>query len=403
MKKTDAQLIISAVGRAVRKLLDPLRGEVTQLTEKLAKAEATIVEQRQLIDTIQQNHVKFVEWQTEAAATLIAIKSTAPPVVPTLDEIVEKIHIVQPPTLEEITEHVMSAVPTTDQVKQYAADAVAAAMPKAGDIAKLVTVPAVPTAEEIAKLVVVPSAEDVAKLVPVPMIPSAEEIAKHVPVPELPTIELPELPEIPTLDQIVASVKEILPTFIPAPIKGDTGKSVTIDDVRPIIEELIKALPKPQDGKSLTIDDVRPLFAEWIVEFERLAVDRHGKLLAQLPKAKNGVDGLGFDHLRTLKAEQVGDRLIQFFVMRDEERIDLCEIKLSHPLYKDVFSEEKQYERGDQVTRDGCQWIALKDQPQGIPGQSDDWQLAVKKGRDGRDFKPKETTPTRVRVAPRKE
>jgi hypothetical protein len=72
-------------------------------------------------------------------------------------------------------------------------------------------------------------------------------------------------------------------------------------------------------------------------------------------------------------------------------------------LYKDVFVEGTEYERGDQVTRDGCQWIALKDLPAGIPGTSDDWQLAVKKGRDGKDGVMKSPPPSQVRVAPRKE
>lgn len=39
------------------------------------------------------------------------------------------------------------------------------------------------------------------------------------------------------------------------------------------------------------------------------------------------------------------------------------------------------------MTFGGSLWLAKKESPEGKPGQSDDWQLAVKKGRDGKDGK----------------
>lgn len=45
------------------------------------------------------------------------------------------------------------------------------------------------------------------------------------------------------------------------------------------------------------------------------------------------------------------------------------------------------YQRGMAVTHDGCLWIA-RAETRAKPGTNDDWQLAVKRGRDGKDATP---------------
>jgi hypothetical protein len=54
-------------------------------------------------------------------------------------------------------------------------------------------------------------------------------------------------------------------------------------------------------------------------------------------------------------------------------------------LDRGVYSVGKAYARGDAVTRGGSLFIAKIDAPKGLPGASDDWRLAVKAGRDGKD------------------
>lgn len=54
------------------------------------------------------------------------------------------------------------------------------------------------------------------------------------------------------------------------------------------------------------------------------------------------------------------------------------------PEYKGVFRSDEKYLKGDSVSHGGGLWIATDDDPSSIPGQSDGWQLAVKRGRDGR-------------------
>lgn len=50
----------------------------------------------------------------------------------------------------------------------------------------------------------------------------------------------------------------------------------------------------------------------------------------------------------------------------------------------DVHRPGESYEKGDAVTHGGSYWIAKAD-TNGTPGKSDDWRLAVKRGRDGKD------------------
>ena len=50
----------------------------------------------------------------------------------------------------------------------------------------------------------------------------------------------------------------------------------------------------------------------------------------------------------------------------------------------DVHRPGAVYEKGDAVTHGGSYWIARKD-TSATPGKSDDWRLAVKRGRDGKD------------------
>ncbi len=51
---------------------------------------------------------------------------------------------------------------------------------------------------------------------------------------------------------------------------------------------------------------------------------------------------------------------------------------------------ERSYDKGDGVGFGGSYFIAQKDAPQGRPGESEDWRLIAKKGRDGKDLRTEE-------------
>jgi integrin beta 3 len=53
-------------------------------------------------------------------------------------------------------------------------------------------------------------------------------------------------------------------------------------------------------------------------------------------------------------------------------------------LYRGIFKEGSEYEQGDMVTWGGSTWVAQSD-TKAKPGDGEEWRLAVKKGRDGKD------------------
>lgn len=183
---------------------------------------------------------------------------------------------------------------------------------------------------------------------------------------------------------------------------GVDGKSITLDDVRPVVDDFLKSIPLPQngrdgerglDGKSVSVDDVLPHFQQafdkWALDFERRAQDIHTRLLATFDKpkdgrdgvdGKNGADGLGFEDFRV---EHDGERSFSFIFERGDQRKEFA-FTVPVVLERGVWKSDRTYDRGDAVTGDGSYWIAQKDAPQGKPGHSPDWRLAVKKGRDGK-------------------
>lgn len=139
------------------------------------------------------------------------------------------------------------------------------------------------------------------------------------------------------------------------------------------------------DGKGVTIDEVMSglegLVAKWALEFERRAQDMLQRAVDRLPVPKDGLDGLGFDDLDVVH-DGTGGIILRF--ARGEQKKEFA-LQLPTLVDRGVFKEGSDYKMGNGVTFGGCFWIAQKDNPEGKPGSSDDWRLAVKKGRDGRD------------------
>ena len=65
------------------------------------------------------------------------------------------------------------------------------------------------------------------------------------------------------------------------------------------------------------------------------------------------------------------------------------EIKTGIPLDAGVWTEERGYVAGDTVSHGGSLFIA-QIATTAKPGKSDDWRLAVKRGADGRDYRPED-------------
>ena len=182
------------------------------------------------------------------------------------------------------------------------------------------------------------------------------------------------------LDQIV---REVI-ARVPAPkdgADGQPGKSLTPEDVRPIVAEevakAVAAIPKAKDGEpGRDGRDGQPG-----IPGRDGADGKDGLPGAPGKDGKDGADGLGFDDLGV---EYDGERTISLVFTRGEivKRFDIA---MPVVIDRGVYRHDEKHQRGDAVTYGGSLWIAQKEAPKGKPGESDEWRLAVKKGRDGRD------------------
>lgn len=147
--------------------------------------------------------------------------------------------------------------------------------------------------------------------------------------------------------------------------------------------------PPGKDGASVTAEDFRQMFeaahSKWLLDIERRIDDKVQHFLERIPPPADGKDGKdgrdGFS-AEDISVEHDGERLLTIRLARGEHIVEKT-ITLSHPLYRGVFEQGRKYERGDSVTFGGSQWIA-KRETQSRPESNDDWQLAVKRGRDGK-------------------
>jgi hypothetical protein len=90
----------------------------------------------------------------------------------------------------------------------------------------------------------------------------------------------------------VDDVRPLLDEMVAALPKAEDGKSVTLDDVRPLLEDAVAALPKPQDGKSVTAEDVKPLLEE---------------MVAAIPKPQDGKDAAPLELQQVVEAIKTFD------------------------------------------------------------------------------------------------
>jgi hypothetical protein len=168
-----------------------------------------------------------------------------------------------------------------------------------------------------------------------------------------------------------------------------------MDDIKGVVEVMISdaiVLKSPRngvDGKDGR-DGVDGKDGAGIADLLR---DHEGNLVAtftdgrlknlgpiQGADGKDGRDGFGFDELDACVLDD--DRTIELSFKRGEEEKAFT-FKWPTVIYRSVFKEGEQYEAGDMVTWGGSLWHCDK-ATTAKPG-TDDWTLACKKGRDGKD------------------
>ena len=100
-------------------------------------------------------------------------------------------------------------------------------------------------------------------------------------------------------------------------------------------------------------------------------------------KGANGLDGMSLHNFDVEILD--GGRTFVMKLIRGDEVVS-HEFTLAVPLDRGIYKQGAEYEQGDGVTYGGSWWIAQR-QTTDIPGKSDAWRLAVKRGQDGKDLR----------------
>jgi hypothetical protein len=111
------------------------------------------------------------------------------------------------------------------------------------------------------------------------------------------------------------------------------------------------------------------------------------KVLSRIPTPRDGVDGRdgrdAMDGLVGIKAELEGERELAIHFVRSNGVRTTLRAQMPIPIFRGVHQEGRKYVRGDNVTKNGCQWTCMADTTTTPP--SSDWVQSTKAGRDGRE------------------
>lgn len=200
------------------------------------------------------------------------------------------------------------------------------------------------------------------------------------------------------------------------------------------LEKQLDDMPTPQDGNSFTLDDAQPVIDKAvnsiIDEVEKNLNDAVEAAVANIPVPKDGQDGKSMvDFLINREGELIGTysdgehknfgrvigqdgkdglSLESFEMEYDDEAKELVfkagvgqrtkEARFPARLMEaqGYWREGNKAQAGDGWTHEGSFWIAKRNTSTAPSTKSDDWMLAVRRGRDG------ENVVKRVNVGPAK-
>lgn len=176
---------------------------------------------------------------------------------------------------------------------------------------------------------------------------------------------------------------------------GVDGKTVSLDEITALVNDAVADLPAPRHVVSGYIDrngDLHHVLSDGTdVSFGKVVgrdgvdgKDAKGEAGQNGKDGKDGKDGLGF---KDMSVTFDGERDLVFkFVL--EERVEELALTIPFMIYRGVWK-AGEYKRGDTITRDGSLYVAIRD-TDAQPGTVESgWQLAAKRGRDGRDLEGK--------------
>lgn len=97
------------------------------------------------------------------------------------------------------------------------------------------------------------------------------------------------------------------------------------------------------------------------------------------------------DGIAEIEVAQNGVRKFAMRVVRTSGELAEQDFSMPVMIYRDVYRQGEDYDKGDVTTWAGSTWHAEVDHPKSAPGTagSTEWKLIVKRGRDGKDGKDK--------------
>lgn len=213
------------------------------------------------------------------------------------------------------------------------------------------------------------------------------------------------------VDQAMSGLQEQVIKLIPPAKDGEPGRSVTVEDVTPLIQETVikrirdlEPFLKEQverievtpgkDGVGLagavidrnnhlvitlsdgTVCDLGPVVGKDADMKELARLVR--QLIDDIPKPR---DGFGFEDM---SVEYDGRRSFTLKFVKGEAVKEFT-FKTPAMIYQNVYQAGKMYEPGDVVTWAGAMWHCDKETDTKPGDENDNWTLAVKRGRNGKE------------------
>lgn len=373
---------------------------------------------------------------------LIADAVAALPLIPSAQEVAAFIPApmpgrgADPEAIKTAVEEAVAALPKAPTAEEVAA---LVKTPSAEEIAALV--PAPPTAEAVAALIPAPAPgkdanpaliadmvkEAVAAIPPIDIAPLRAVVDTAVDEMKN-TCErfIAGLPAIPTAEEVAAlvprqdgkdadpeTIKALVSEAVAALPPAEAGKDASPEAIGAAVERALATWERPKDGVSVTVEQLQPVIDTAVdkavasrpaakdgVGLAGAVIDRAGNLVITLTDGAQkdlgrvigndgepGINGLGFEYLDVTDGGMT-------FVLRFARGDQVKEFTLSKPTLADCYRgvwRDGGHKAGEAVTWGGSLWIARRDtavRPE--TKENDDWQLAVKRGRDGQDFRPTE-------------
>lgn len=119
------------------------------------------------------------------------------------------------------------------------------------------------------------------------------------------------------------------------------------------------------------------------VSYAKGTFSQHKNGLFYATKQTNGMDGWkclvsGIDEISV----EISDDMRKVSLKTVKSTGELFEKSFNVPslIYKGVFDQKEKYSKGDCVTFSGSMWVSKSEDNESKPGDSDDWQLSVKRG-----------------------